>query len=157
MFNAAVHDLTATITAKTYEVYREPRTGGDGVDVKLLGEVSDPKAYPHYNWVQTVTTNQPLGGNPMDAPYPDAAADNAPYYNSKDNYQKYELAGVLEGGVTVFKDAPSRVYTGTPISWQANLSLVGINADGSYDVLKTVSYGFTRDAAGVHLMPLVGK
>jgi hypothetical protein len=50
----------------------------------------------------------------------------------------------------VFSDRPSRGFSGEPISWHADLSLVGIKKNETFDRLKNFSYGFTLDAKGVH-------
>ncbi|WP_315722121.1 MULTISPECIES: RHS repeat-associated core domain-containing protein [unclassified Bradyrhizobium] len=98
LFNeAAKRVVSATIDVLDYrEFQRKP--GWDGLAIDLLARVSDPSAYAHYNWVQTVTTNMPSPGNSPNVPYLDAAPDNAPYYNSKSFNAQEELDAQIQGG-----------------------------------------------------------
>ena len=125
-----------------------------GLRIILVGTVTGG-SYTDYNWVQTVTTSDPLPGKPANQPYPDTdPGQKTPFYlNPKEQAQSEAMAKGV-GASTVFSDQPSRNFSGTAISWHANLSLVGINKDGSFDRLKSFTYGFTLDAKGVHLEPL---
>jgi RHS repeat-associated protein len=127
-----------------------------GVHIVLLGTVTGSD-YQDFNWVQTVTTTDPLHGNPANTPYADTdPGQKTPYYWNPTEQTQFEAKGKAQGGSTVFSDAPSRPFSGKPISWHADLSLAGIKKDGSFDRLKSFSYGFTLDAKGVHIQPLVG-
>jgi hypothetical protein len=132
-----------------------------GVRIVLTATVTGGD-YTGINWVQTVTTNSPTSGNPANVPYPDRDPDQTtPFYlNPKEQQQAADNAKRF-GASTIFSDRPSRNYDitnmwnfGVPIQWRADLSLVGINRDGSFDRLKTFNYGFTLDGNGVHALPL---
>jgi hypothetical protein len=104
--------------------------------------------------VQTVTTTDPKRGKPANQPYADTdPGQKTPYYlNPQEQVQYGKMTAT--GGASVFNDNPSRPFSGKPISWTANLSFVGIKKDGSFDRLRSFTYGFTIDAKGVHLNPL---
>jgi RHS repeat-associated protein len=125
----------------------------DGLEIQLLAKVEGAgTTYQHYNWVQTVETTHPLGGNPANTPYQDTdPGQTTPFYWNPTEQTQHEAMAQASGGVTVFHDVPFRNYHGTTIIWRANLSLVGIKADGTFDRLRSYSYGFTIDAKGVHL------
>jgi hypothetical protein len=138
----------ATVTTNTYSAT------DNGVKIQLLAKVTGSD-YQGFNWVQTVTTSAPLPGKPANQPYPDTdPGQRTPFYWNPREQKQYEDSAKAQGGSTIFSDRPSRNFSGTPISWRANLSLVGIKRDGTFDTLKTFSYGFTLDARGVHLEPL---
>lgn len=125
-----------------------------GLRVILVGTVTGG-SYTGFNWVQTVTTNAPLDGKPANQPYPDTdRGQTTPFYLNPNEQVQSEAMAKRVGASTVFSDQPVRVFSGKPINWQANLSLVGIRKDGSFDRLKSFTYGFTLDAKGVHLEPL---
>ena len=107
--------------------------------------------------MQTVTTNAPLPGKPANQPYPDTdPGQTTPFYLNPREQTESEAMAAAHGASTVFSDNPKREFSGDSISWHANLSLVGIKANGTFDTLKSFSYGFTLDARGVHLDPLTG-
>jgi RHS repeat-associated protein len=140
---------TASVGTITYEAT------SNGVRIVLLETVKGSN-YVDFNWVQTVTTNAPMQGKPANTPYPDTdPGQKSPYYFNPAEQKEFEAKGQALGGSTVFTDEPSRPFSGSPISWRANLSLVGINSNGSFDRLESFSYGFNLDSAGVHIQPLV--
>ena len=126
----------------------------NGLEIRLLAKVKN-HTYAHFNWIQTVTTNAPLGGNTANQPYADTdPGQTSPFYWNPTEQTDYENEGQAEGGVTVFYDAPTRTYSGSEITWRANLSLVGIKTDGTVETLRSYSYGFTLNANGVKLEKL---
>lgn len=112
--------------------------------------------YQHLNWVQYVTISAPLGGKLANIPYLDGTGATPQYpFFMQPNEQGLVEDLMPDGRISIyFGDGPSRAYTGTPVTWRAHLSLVGIRSDGTWDMLKTYSYGFTIDAMGVHPRPL---
>lgn len=77
-----------------------------------------------------------------------------PYYLNPTEQKQAEALAKAHGASTIFSDQPARQFSGKSISWHANLSLVGINKNGTFNRLKNFSYGFTLDAKGVHVQPL---
>ena len=144
-----------SVERKKYAAASEP-SGAGGVDIKLLAKVKGSK-YKHFNWRQTVTSNTKNSGKPFaDAP---PGAPPPYYYWSPQDQTHYENIAQEEGGSTYFEDFPRQPFSGTTVKWNAVLSLVGINSNGTYDTLKSFSYGFTIDAnatgvQGVHLEEL---
>jgi RHS repeat-associated protein len=137
-----------SIKKKKYSAHSNQASGG--VDIQLQAKVEGSK-YKHFNWRQTLT-NSTFGG-----PYADTYPGAPPpyYYWSPADQTHYENVAQEEGDSTYFEDYPSRPYSGTgTVWWHAVLSLVGINGNGTYDVLKSFSYGFTMNSSGVHLEDL---
>jgi RHS repeat-associated protein len=140
--------INVNVEKKTYS------KTSSGLQIKLLAKVKNSN-YQHFNWVQTVTTNAPLHGNPANQPYPDTdPGQQTPFYWNPTEQTQTEIMAHAEGGSTIFSDQPSRPYFGTDISWHANLSLVGIKSDGTFDTLRSYSYGFTINGHGMHLEKL---
>jgi hypothetical protein len=128
-----------------------------GVTIKLNAQVRGG-GYKDLNWVQKITTNAPLGNNPANQPYVDRdPGQQTPFYlNPQEQAQSENIVPGPLPSTTTFSDQPTREFSGSAISWHADLSLVGIKGDGTFDTLKSFSYGFTLDAQGVHLNPLTG-
>jgi len=128
-----------------------------GVTIKLNAQVRCG-GYKDLNWVQKITTNAPLGNNPANQPYVDRdPGQQTPFYlNPQEQAQSENIVPGPLPSTTTFSDQPTREFSGSAISWHADLSLVGIKGDGTFDTLKSFSYGFTLDAQGVHLDPLTG-
>jgi RHS repeat-associated protein len=120
---------------------------GYGLVIELLAKVKGSN-YVNFNWVQTVTTNVPLTkGEPKNTPYLDMMdSRSAPFYYNETAQAYWNARAQYEGGSTIFHDNSGRNYSPTEsVSWHADLSLVGINRDGTYDTLKSYSYGFLLD------------
>jgi RHS repeat-associated protein len=126
-----------------------------GVTITLTATVTGTTEYVQYNWVQTITTNDPLPNHPANTPYIDKDPGQASsfYLNPTEASQSTALAH-QQGASTIFNDTPTRQYSGTTITWKAHLSLVGVKADGHYHTLRTIGYGFTIDATGAHPDPV---
>lgn len=122
----------------------------NGVSIKLTATVTGSN-YANFNWVQTITTNTPLGQNPANTPYIDRDPGQRTSYYLNPSEQR---AATAHGASTIFSDNPGRTFSGSTVSWHAHLSLVGIKSDGHYQVLKTFGYGFTINTTGVHIDPL---
>ena len=145
---AKAQQTSATVTTVKYAA-----TDG-GVEILLLAKVTGSN-YQDFNWVQTVTTNDPSPGKAANKPYADTdPGQKTPFYLNPKEQKQGEAIAKANGGSTVFSDRPNRVFSGKTISWRANLSLVGINKNGHFDRLRSFSYGFTLDTKGVHLLPL---
>lgn len=126
----------------------------NGVSIQLTATVTGSN-YANFNWVQTVTTSNPLGNNPANTPYIDRdPGQRTSYYLNPSERAQSASAAAAHGASTIFSDNPSRSFSGTTVTWHAHLSLVGIKSDGHYQVLKTFGYGFTMNATGVHIDPL---
>ena len=149
----AEDEQKAQQTSATVTTVKYAATDG-GVEILLLARVTG-SSYQDFNWVQTVTANDPLPGKPANKSYADTdPGQKTPYYLNPKEQKQGEAIAKANGGSTVFSDRPNRVFSGKAISWRANLSLVGINKNGHFDRLRSFSYGFTLDAKGVHLLPL---
>jgi len=134
-----------------------------GLDILLDARVSGSD-YEHFNWMQTVTTNYPLPGMPANQSYPDPGPGPLYYKTvpekvaglSQESY--VERVAQQHGASTIFEDHPDRDLKGvSPVIWHAELFLVGIKKDGSFDVLKRFSCGFTLTNDGVMLESLMEK
>jgi RHS repeat-associated protein len=138
----------------TYEITNEQTPNGilSGLQIRLLAKVKGGN-YQHFNWIQYVTTNAPIDGDPANQPVLDRdRGQQTPFYNNPSFEQGFfEERAHRQGGSTIFSDNPGRHYSGSRVVWRANLSLVGIRSDGTFDVLRKYSYGFTLTANGVHL------
>jgi hypothetical protein len=109
-------------------------SGKRGIEVKLR-YLNSTDAYKGFNWIQTVNTNDPIGGKPN---------------LSIDGPQPYNPARSSDDQGTVFYDCPGRSSSKNSINWTAELSLIGKNsASNRYEILQTVKYGFSVNAAGV--------
>jgi RHS repeat-associated protein len=127
---------------------------GNGVEIELLATVKGSN-YQHFNWIQWITTSNPLSGNPANKPYLDRRpGQKTPFYWTEKEMLDYEKWAEPWGASTMFIDSPHRAWSGIPITWYGYLSLIGIYRDGSFDRLRSYSYGFTIDAKGVHVLPL---
>ncbi|MFH6945048.1 RHS repeat-associated core domain-containing protein [Flavobacterium sp. FlaQc-50] len=111
---------------------------GNGVEIELGFKAARNSKYTNYNWVQTVRSNQPLGGTSQTYTDPRPNDDNLPFY-----YTNSELAGqtnTSRGFNIEFYDSPNR--GGIRNSWwKGELSLVG-KFNNAYHELHTFSYGF---------------
>lgn len=121
-----------------------------------LGATVKGGSYTDFNWIQTVTTSDPPEGKPANKPYIDNEGRKSPFYLYGDDKTRLDGLAKKLGKSSVFEDRPLRAFHGTPITWHADLKLVGINKNGTYTRLAQVSYGFTLDAKGVHLENLKG-
>jgi RHS repeat-associated protein len=91
----------------------------------------------HFNFLQTINTNKVLKEG-MSSPYIDRSSPDAlmPFY-----YSENELYYHDSGYTVLFIDVPKRsMENGT--YWDAELSVVGMDAFGQYNIILTVSWGF---------------
>lgn len=151
---AAGADVSVRVETKRFEAYRNGPQ--QGVAIRLLMTGSNSR-YVHFNWVQYVTSNHPLEDNPANKPYLDGIAPTPAspfYFDEQYGRESAEDEGQAEGGTIIFYDQATRSYTGTNKYWRAHLSLVGVKSDGTFDILKSFTYGFTLSGMGVQLRPL---
>jgi len=118
----------------TFKEYNDGRRGGVEIE---LGYIDGGSGYINFQWVQTITTNDPLGNakSPYNDPQP--PDDDLPFY-----YTKAELPFVTNkrGFDVIFRDRPKRSLS-KDVSWSAELVLVG-QKDGYYYPISTLTYGF---------------
>jgi hypothetical protein len=120
-----------------------------GLVIKL--GLNNTTGYKNLNWVQVVTTNSPLR-NDLKSPYFDHMPNNpTPFYRIGSDLNN-NLVNVYEFDFA-FYDNPSRSMLGNDISWQATLTLVGVQ-NNSYTPLFTISYGFTIQGGIYHQIPM---
>jgi len=103
-----------------------------------LGYIDGYDGFTDFNYVQTIRTNKPLGG--ANSPYndPQPSDDDLPFYWTNAELPNYTNK---DGYDVKFYDNPKRQNeNGT--WWNAELSVVGRNANGRYMPLYTISYGF---------------
>lgn len=136
------------LTVLNYGVYNGNGTGG--LSIKLGFKNYFLSGLTNFNFVQTIRTNVPLGGahSPYNDPQP--PDDNLPFY-----WTNSELPGQTNqnGFNVLFSDRPSRgMQNGT--TWQAELSLVGMNSTGRYVPITTITYGFQIINNSVVLSPI---
>lgn len=114
----------------------------------VLGYTDAGSGLSNFNWVQTIRTNQPLGGatSPYNDPQP--PDDNLPFYWTNAELPSYTNTN---GYNVIFIDGPQRPGNAT---WQGELSVVGMNGQGGYQALQTFTYGFDINNGKVTLQPL---
>ena len=114
----------------------------------VLGYTDSSSGLSNFNWVQTIRTNQPLGGatSPYNDPQP--PDDNLPFYWTNAELPSYTNTN---GYNVVFVDGPQRPGNAT---WQGELSVVGMNGQGGYQALQTFTYGFDINNGKVTLQSL---
>ena len=114
----------------------------------VLGYKDAGSGLTNFNWVQTIRTNQPLGGatSPYNDPQP--PDDNLPFYWTNAELPSYTNQN---GFSVIFADRPGRAGDA---SWQGELSVVGKNSSGGYQPLQTFTYGFDIKNDTVTLQPL---
>jgi RHS repeat-associated protein len=148
---AARNTADANSHASFFQAKYQATSDGNrrGASFILLGKYTGTVNYADYNFIQNVTTDTPTEGNPTNTPYHDYLPGAVyPFYYPPNMQKSREKDGEKAGGVTVFEDNPGRPFQGKRISWHAELSLVGIKSNGTYDTLRTVNWGFTVNAKG---------
>lgn len=154
--------------AAVYEAQRQPAVNiaidqyiplaDFGIRIQLTATVAQNNTYAHYNWVQMVTTNDPLGGNPANTPYIDKDPGQlTSYYLNPQEQAQFEQTAAAHGASTTFYDQVARVHQGRGVPnvvWHSHLALVGIKGNVQWHTLRTIGYGFTIDAGGVHMDPV---
>jgi len=123
------------LTVLNYGVYNG--NGAGGLQIQL-GYNYTGRGLTNFNFVQTIRTNKPL--NAARSPYndPQPPDDNLPFY-----WTNAELTSQTNqnGFNVLFSDRPARpMVNGT--TWQAELSVVGMNSTGNYVPITTITYGF---------------
>ncbi|MEI9919742.1 MAG: RHS repeat-associated core domain-containing protein [Bacteroidota bacterium] len=135
-----------TMTASTFTATR------NGLNVELLFKKGLLSGLADFRWIQTIRTNDPLGG--ADPPYndPQPPDDGKPFYWTDPEEITY---GRSPGSDSRFSDVPSRRPTpGKTIRWEGELSLVGKNSAGRYEAVRTMRYGFKIKNGAVKLKPI---
>ena len=110
-----------------------------GVGVEISASYSDGNSgIANAQYIQTITTNAPLGGaiSPYNDPQP--GDDNKPFY-----YTDAELTGQqnINGQDLDFYDRPTRSASANGTTWNGELTLATDSGSGFQPVV-TVSYGF---------------
>ncbi|MDR4953810.1 DUF6443 domain-containing protein [Chryseobacterium sp. ES2] len=113
----------------------------NGAGVEIQASYSDGKAgTADAQYVQTIRTNDPLGGatSPYNDPQP--ADDNLPFYWTNAELPSYQN---INGQDLDFYDRPTRDATKTGTNWEGELSVVVNDGTGKgYQPVVTVTYGF---------------
>lgn len=117
---------------------------GRGVRIEL--EYKDKKTgLTDLRWIQTIRTNDPLGGGKPNEPYNDPnPSDDPPGLTKPFYYTDAEVAAKAHNpGETDFLDEPKRNAGKSKIVWKGELSVVGKDAaTGKYESIKNLQYGF---------------
>ncbi|MDR2663003.1 MAG: hypothetical protein LBC31_08410 [Treponema sp.] len=111
----------------------------------------------NYNWIQTVTTDMLEEGKT--SPFVDVPdGETGPFYIKTSEYDA-QVARIKALGLDMmFGDRPRRRREDTMYgTWSAELSLMGKDVTGNYREMVTFGYGFIRDSAVTHAMPLVER
>ncbi len=135
------------LTTINYGVYT--RGGIGGLQIQL-GYKDSGSGLTNFNYVQTIRTNVPLGGatSPYNDPQP--PDDNLPFYWTNAELPSYTNQN---GYNVIFSDQPTRLMqNGT--TWQAELSVVGMDSTGNYVPITTITYGFSIINNSVVLSPI---
>ncbi|MDR1443262.1 MAG: RHS repeat-associated core domain-containing protein [Treponema sp.] len=93
--------------------------------------------YTDFNFVQNVRSTGVI--QKIDISEEDAL------YNTKELTEIYKSRGYVSIGA-FFYDRPSRTDVTVPFQWEAETSIVGKNESGRYEILATVSWGFTYNS-----------
>jgi hypothetical protein len=128
--------------------YRAGSTGGSGgteIEVSYDNGAAIA-AGQQFQWVQVITTNEPLGG--ATSPYldPQPNDDSLPFYWTSTELPSYSTSTSLN-----FYDysqrATSSLANNDPISWKAGLYLVSWDGATSVSVMDGVSWGWEMTSA----------
>lgn len=126
--------------------------GNMGVYIKLA--LNNYTGYKNLNWVQRITTNDPLRSD-LKSPYIDHYPSNhTPYYLIGSDLSRL----IKQDGYDFeFIDEPVRNINdlnGKDIYWDATLTLVGINSNNSYTPIISINYGFTITNGQIFATPM---
>jgi RHS repeat-associated protein len=152
---AKAQQQTVTIKPVEYDVIN------GGVSIELAATVTNSE-YTDFNWIQTVTTDHPArSSNSAGVPFIDKAPwEVDDFYITKGEKSSYQEEAKKQNATVVFEDQPSAVTTaGKPVknSFHAELSLVGIRHDGTYQEIGHVTWGYKTTRKGVTTKePLTG-
>ncbi|WP_118976990.1 FG-GAP-like repeat-containing protein [Taibaiella koreensis] len=121
-----------------------PSLGLVGADF-MMSYDGKQNEYYDYQWFQTVITDNPMGGA-QEFKIDRKSNQRSIFYSHPQVQAETEEAFRSRGyvGGFQFSDFPTRHST-KDISWEAELSLIGISVDGSYHRLETIKWGFSFD------------
>ncbi|MPT34415.1 MAG: hypothetical protein E2604_04850 [Flavobacterium sp.] len=139
--------LGATYNGLSISKYKTHTVNGVGVEIKA-GYSNRSKSDSEVRWIQTIRTNDPLGG--ASSPYndPQPADDSKPFYWTDTELPNYKNK---EGQNLIFYDRPTRSGSQNGIKWEGELSTV-INKGNEYKPAVTIRYGFeTKEGVAVPL------
>jgi RHS repeat-associated protein len=148
-------EKTFSITEKaTVEEEEDKTTEYHGVFIVLTYK-SLSKKYSDFQWLQTVTTNAPMGCGEQFVD-PCKMTDNYPFHRTK-----AEIANGWQsqaGYDSKFIDQPGReAKAGSASSWTSELSLFARNSSGKYIPLISLSYGFSTQKDGESVITTLFK
>jgi RHS repeat-associated protein len=139
------------ITVISYYDFSDPGQYGTiirGVNIDL-GYNNLNMDYTDFRWVQTVRTNDPMGGSSTTYTDPRPNDDNMPFYYT--NAEQPDKTNVY-GYNVIFHDMPARGASN--LYWHGELSLVG-QKSGRYSIITTLEYGFSVTNGKFQSEPLV--
>ena len=120
-----------------------------GVEIGVVFKNDIKSKYVGFEWIQNVTTNQPMacGEGPFNDPC-NANHDSKPFYHTKtereNGYNKYTDKNTGVKYESSFYDKPGREKdTNKKVIWKAELTFVGKMKNGKYTGLITIDWGFT--------------
>jgi RHS repeat-associated protein len=136
-----VRDGTGDILGRIKVLEYGPKPGHDGLRIRLE-YADDYSSYKDFDWIQSIRTNVPLAGaiSPYNDPNPPDDAEPF-YWTAAEKALNTTRSGIK------FSDGPTRDGQ-INVNWEAELSLVGKDSAGKWEILQTLRYGFNIDAAG---------
>jgi hypothetical protein len=139
----------------TVEEEDDKTTEYHGVQITLLYK-SFSKKYKDFQWLQTITTNEPGGCGVEQYVDPCKMTDNYPFYRTK---SEIAVGWQREPGFdSKFYDQPGReAKAGSTANWKSELSLFGRNSSGAFVPLITLSYGFSVQKNGDNVITTLYK
>ena len=140
---------TVSVTKDLYTNEAKDR-GYAGAQIELTATVKGDDSVA-YNWQQTATQSDSVGGHKPNVPFNDAASDTHMYWSAGEQKKAMDTAA-KQGATTIFSDAPQR-FGGVPFTFHAKTSLIGIGKDGSTKVLWTATWGVKVTTKGSTLEP----
>jgi RHS repeat-associated protein len=127
----------STYNGLSISKYDAHTTRGIGIEIQA-GYNDGKEGDLDVRWVQTIRTNNPLGGatSPYNDPQP--PDDAKPFYWTDAELPDYKNKG---GQDLIFYDRPTRSASKDGVTWEGELSAV-INSGDGYKPVVTIRYGF---------------
>jgi hypothetical protein len=122
-----------------YETFITKSGKSGGLELQVGVNFEPNSRYTTYNWLQTITeTKNDKISQRIDAPVGQILYSTN---NPKDDYYVGKYYN-KQGYDFIFFDAPQRPLNEN-VNWKAELSLIGQIGNGGYEILGTVSWGFS--------------
>jgi hypothetical protein len=128
--------------------------------VLKMGYKGKKSGLKNLDWIQNVEMTNPNGDCVKFVdPENSKQLGHWPFYLSEENKNSDFYWPKDTGYDALFRDEPSKEGRGFIQSFEAELSLVGLNKNGKYQIISTIRYGFTllpgSDKVNLHSIRVV--